>query len=265
MNPFYTKMIKELNKLAFDRNYSLIICDTENCKERELRYIDYVNQSKFAGLILTEGISSGIASQVGRDYPVICIDRKISCDKKFSVITSANREGARKLVEYLVKLNHERIAFVGGPKGVKTADERKKGYLDIVKKYDLPVTDEYIFDGDFRFESGENAFEYFLSLEKMPTAIFCANDLMAEGFLSRASFFNFSVPEDFSLVGFDGVKNHRLTTIKQSVEEICKCATNQLFSMIEEKEYKQEKEDVIEIKIPGKLIIGNTCGKNTEA
>ncbi|AZO93688.1 LacI family DNA-binding transcriptional regulator [Halocella sp. SP3-1] len=261
MNPFFTKLIKEANRIAFDWNYSLIICDTENEKERELKYLNYINKSKFAGLILTEGISGEILEKLDPSYPVVCIDRYINSNsnRNYPIITSENREGARKAVEYLVTLNHKKIAHVSGTPGVKTADERKQGYLDIVEKYELPVDERYIYTGDFRTESGIKALEYFLSLEEMPTAIFCANDLMAKGLLGRSMSLNINVPGDLSIIGFDGILNnsyYKLTTVKQSIAQMAAVAMKELINLIEKKTVSPK-----ERKIPGKLIVGDTCQK----
>ncbi|HLV09842.1 MAG TPA: LacI family DNA-binding transcriptional regulator [Halanaerobiales bacterium] len=260
MNPFFTELIKRLNKYAFDENYSLLICDTANSRERELKYIDYINMSKIAGLILTEGVSADTINKIDESCPVVCIDRYVDCCKDYLLVTSANREGANTAVEYLVNLNHRKIAFLGGPEGVKTADERKKGYLDIVKKHDLPIDERYILTGDFKRESGIEALEYFLSLDESPTAVFCANDLMAEGILSRALSLNLNIPEDLSLIGFDGVSNNyfkRMTTVRQLLDEITGVVMSELFKMFQNDNYYNDEE----IKIPTRLFIGDTCQK----
>ena len=163
-------------------------------------------------------------------------------------------------MEYLVNLNHRRIGFLGGPAGVRTAEERKKGYLDVIGKYELPIDERYILAGDFKRESGVQALEYFLSLDEPPTAIFCANDLMAEGVLSRALSLNLSVPGDLSVVGFDGVSsNHfkRLTTVRQSVEKISEVAMTELIKMIRHGRAPSTK--VMEI--PTQFVVGETCQK----
>ncbi len=260
MNPFFTGLIKELNRLAFDQNYSLIICDTDNSRERELKYIDYINMSKFAGLIMTEGVSANTINKIDSSCPVICIDRYAKCNRDYLLVTSANREGANKAAEYLISLNHEKIAFVGGPEGIKTADERKKGYLDAVEEYKLSIDEKYIFTGDFKKDGGIKALEYFLSLDELPTAIFCANDLMAEGVLSRSVSLNINVPEDLSVFGFDGVSNNyfkKLTTVKQLIGEISQVVMSELMKMIHNPDYRNNQE----IRIPTQLVIGETCQK----
>jgi len=258
MNPFFTKLAKRINEIALKNDYTLMICDTENKKQRELDYLNYVRRSKFAGLVLTEGGFEQPVSQLGDSCPIVSTDRKIQPQSQAPVITSKNRSGARRATEYLVNLGHERIGFISGPDGISTAMDRKNGYKDIVKKYDLPVDENFIYTGDFRRKSGIEGLEYFLSLEKTPTAIFCSNDLMAKGLLSRAFSLNIEVPEDISIIGFDGVSDDLyfdLTTVKQSIGKLAEEAMDSLFSVIEEKKFEKIK------KIPVELQVGETCQK----
>ncbi|MGM0438752.1 MAG: LacI family DNA-binding transcriptional regulator [Bacillota bacterium] len=256
-NPFYARLIKELNKMAFDKDYTLIICDTENNRDRELEYINYINQNKIEGLIMTEGISTDHFNKLDNNMYLVCIDRDIDCEIPCLRVTTNNRESVAKAVEYLVNLNHRKIGLVTGPKDVKTSIERKNGYLDIVKKYNLPVDDTYIYEGDFKRESGSKALDYFLSLSDVPSAIFCSNDLMAEGLLSRAISLNIDIPNDLSIIGFDGVSKSlykSLTTIKQDIEGIAETSIDGLVAMIE----GGEKENTIK-EISGEFLIGETC------
>jgi len=256
-NPFYAKLIKELNKMAFDRDYTLIICDTENNKDRELEYINYINQNKIEGLIMTEGISTDHFNKLNNNMYLVCIDRDLDCELPYLRVTTNNRESVAKAIEYLVNLNHKKIAFVSGPKDVKTSIERKNGYLDIIKKYELPVDGDYIYQGDFKRESGSNALDYFLSLSELPSAIFCSNDLMAEGLLARALSLNIDIPNELSLIGFDGVSKalyKPLTTIKQDIHGIAKTSINGLISMIE----GGVKGNTVK-EISGEFLIGETC------
>jgi DNA-binding LacI/PurR family transcriptional regulator len=258
-NPFYAKLIKELNKMAFDNNYTLIICDTENNRDRELEYINYINQNKIEGLIMTEGISTDHFNKLNKNLYLVCIDRDIEVDRAYLRVTTNNRKSVAKAVEYLVNLNHRKIALISGPENVKTAVERKKGYLDMIEKYDLPVDEDYIYQGNFKRESGAEALDYFLSLSKVPTAVFCSNDLMAEGLFSRALSLNIDIPDDLSIIGFDGVSKalyKPLTTIKQDIKGIAEASIKGLVSMIERGEIINKIN-----KIPGEFLIGETCSR----
>jgi len=258
-NPFFTRLIEELNRLAFDLGYSLLICDTENNKERELRYVEYVQSIQVAGLILTEGSFEGAITEVSDHVPIVAVDRARRPNDSYPLITSDNMDGAHKMVEYLINLNHRKIGFVGGPADMKTAADRKRGYLHAMKKHDLEVPDGYLFLGDFRSDSGVKAIEHYLSLEDPPTAIFCANDLMAQGVLARALSLGLAIPDDLSVAGFDGVLDtvfyRRLTTVRQSIEGLAKTTMEQMLNLIEKRPYKEE--SVIGVD----LIPGETCKK----
>lgn len=259
MNPFFTRLAKEINSIALEKGYTLMICDTEDKREREREYINYISRSKFAGLILTEGsFYRDQVQSLSEDCAMVSMDRVVETDREVPVITSKNREGARKAIEYLVNLGHEKIGFISGPKGISTARDRKTGYLDIVNKYDLPVDEDYIYEGDFRKQSGIEGLEYFLSLEKTPTAIFCSNDIMANGVLSRAFSLNIDIPEDLSVIGFDGVANndyYELTTMSQDIQRLAQQTVKGLLNEINGEVVEQVK------KIPVELKSGETCQK----
>ncbi|MFW6030653.1 MAG: substrate-binding domain-containing protein, partial [Halanaerobiales bacterium] len=210
--------------------------------------------------IMTEGISTDHFNKLNKNLSLVCIDRDIDCEIPHLRVTTNNKESAAKAVEYLVNLNHEKIAFISGPENAKTAVERKEGYLEIVKKYNLPVNDDYIYQGDFKRESGSEALDYFFSLSDSPSAVFCSNDLMAEGLMSRALYLNIDIPNDLSIVGFDGSSEtlyKSLTTIKQDIHKMAKQTINGLVSMIEEEKSENKENGVI--KIPGEFLIGETC------
>lgn len=258
MNPFFTRLAKEINTRALENGYTLMICDTENKKQREMEYINYLSRSKFAGLILTEGVHREPISKLNNRCSIVSTDRVVEVDGNVPVITSENRQGARKAAEYLVNLGHEKIGFISGPEGISTAEDRKDGFMDIVEKYGLPISEEYVSRGDFRKESGIEGLEHFLSLEETPTAIFCSNDLMATGVLSRAISLNIDIPEDLSVIGFDGISSDiyfDLTTVEQSIEKLAEEAMVSLMKLIEGEEVSKVK------KIPVELRIGETCQK----
>lgn len=260
-NPFFTRLTEELNSVAFDNNYSLIICDTRNSEERELQYLRFLQSIKVSGLIVTEGASEETVARISDSMlPMVLVDRSPGQKTRFPLITSDNRGGARKATEHLIQLGHTKIAFVSGPEKVRTSLERKLGYLDALKEHDLPLVDEYVFFGDFKVTGGIRALEYFLALQDPPTAIFCANDLMAQGVLLRAYSLNLSVPSDFSLIGFDGVLSEtlypRLTTVRQEIPALAGAAMRAMLQLING---DTPSEDTIVI--PTRLLVGQTCRK----
>ncbi|WHH58066.1 LacI family DNA-binding transcriptional regulator [Petroclostridium sp. X23] len=258
-NPFFVKIIEGINRISFDNDYTLFICDSRNNKEREMKYLNYLLGAQVSGIIVTEGASEDIIKRIGNNIPSVMIDRNIGPKWHFPIITSDNYNGACTAVEHLIQLNHKKIAFAAGPENICTTQIRKKGYIDTMKKYGLPIYPGYIYHDDFNVMGGVRSLEHCMSLSEIPTAIFCANDLLAQGIILRSHSMKLTIPNDISLIGFDGIMPEtfypKITTIQQQVDQIIECTMEALFKMINHEKCEGR------ITIPTKLIIGNTTQK----
>jgi LacI family transcriptional regulator len=115
-----------------------------------------------------------------------------------------NFAGGKDATSHLLDLGHRRIAYLGGPEGVESSQARLHGYMAALRTNGLPVEDRYILSGTFRSDHGAQGMQTLLQLERPPTAIFAACDSIAFGVLAEARRRNIRVPEEMSLVGFDG-------------------------------------------------------------
>ena len=162
-------------------------------------------------------------------------------------------------MEYLLRLNHKKIAFAGTTEVFYGNSLRKKGYLDTLEKNKIDINADYIFERNkSNIDLGVEAAEYFLSLKTPPTAIFASNDEIAQGIIERLTSLDIKVPDYFSVIGFDGVLKsnmYELTTINQNISQIASSIVNTLFNIIKKDEFEEN------ILIPVKLKIGNTCKK----
>lgn len=253
-NPFFTSLIKELNSIAFENRYTLLICDTENNIDKEKEYLRYCQSIRCTGIILTEGVSYDLFSSINTSQTIVNMDRY--SDSKYSSVRSANYKGIQKLMDYLYNLNHRKIAFAGSMNNIQTAIDRRQGYLDALTSHNIDINKEYIFDGQFNYGTGVKALEYFWSLNDKPTAVVCANDQIAQGLIMKAYKLNISVPDDLSVVGFDGVDPSyfypKITTIRQDIKKIAQT----LFDAIT----KKDSEPIHEI-IDVSIVIGESCKK----
>jgi len=259
LNPFFALMVRQIGHLTMQMKIPLTVCDTGNDKENEKVYLDYLLKNKIGGIIFTEGISLSLIDRAGEQVPIVLIDQKKSYGN-VPEVTSDNYNGAFQATEYLIQLNHRRIGFVAGPKEWQTARERFSGFTEALAKHNINLDSQLIFNGDFLHKSGIQAMEYFLSLPQWPTAIFCANDQMALGVLSKAQTLNISIPDDISLVGFDavplfGLSSPNLTTVKQDIPELCRHAVEQLMKQINGHPWMER------TIIPTRMIVGETSKK----
>jgi DNA-binding LacI/PurR family transcriptional regulator len=259
LNPFFAFMVRQIGRLTMQEGIPLTVCDTENDKEKEKVYLDYLLRNKIGGIIFTEGLSLSLIEHAEKRVPIVLIDQQ-HIRESVPEVASDNFTGALQATEYLIHLNHRRIGFVTGPENWSTARERLKGFREALAKHHIDLDPQLVFNGDFIYESGIRALEYFLSLREWPTAIFCANDQMAVGTLNKAQALNISIPNDISLVGFDGLplfglRGMGLTTVRQDIPMLCRHAVDQLMKQFSGQRWCQQ------TIVPTQLVVGDTCKK----
>jgi DNA-binding LacI/PurR family transcriptional regulator len=167
-------------------------------------------------------------------------------------------------MEHLIGLGHKRIAHIAGPAGHLNATNRQIGYLQTMARHGLTTPEEYIEAGNYYVDPSSLVMKKFLELSSPPTAVYCANDLMAIGALKAIEEAGLSVPGDISLVGhgddipFSWLNRIPLTTIQQPAEETALCAIKTLIDLIEGRTVETRK-----VELPGKLIVRNSSGPLT--
>lgn len=252
-NPFFISLIKALNNIAFDNQYTLLICDTENNLDKEREYLKYCQSIRCSGIILTEGVKYDLFSHT-QNQTIAILDR--FTNKNISSVRSDNHKGMKLLVDYLYNLNHRKIAFAGAMNEFQSATERKNSYMEAMQCHNLEVRDDYIFSGGFNYETGVNALNYYLSMVDKPTAVICANDQIASGLIMKAYKLNISVPNDISVAGFDGIASSyfypKITTIQQNISKIAQT----LFDLVTSKP-SEPKQSIIDVS----LVVGESCKK----
>jgi DNA-binding LacI/PurR family transcriptional regulator len=132
--------------------------------------------------------------------PMIALDD--SLDDSVTVVAFDERGGARKAVEYLLQLGHETVWHLAGPEDWIAAQERENGWRTTLQRAGAAI--HAPLRGDWSAESGYRVGQI-LARDKNVRAIFSANDQMAVGLLLALHEANRRVPEDVSVVGFDGL------------------------------------------------------------
>lgn len=261
INPFFALMTRKIGHLTMEKGIPLTVCDTENDDEKEEVYLEYLLRNKIGGIIFTEGFSVSLVERAHKRVPVVLVDQHY-VPEVVPEVTSDNFHGSLKATEYLIQLNHNRIGYVAGPQDFPSARERLNGYKQGLKNNRIDYNPELVYQGDFMYESGLQALEYFLSLPEWPTAMFCANDQMALGVFNKAQQMNISIPNDLSLVGFDaiplfGLSPIKLTSVKQDIPMLCRNAVDLLLKQIRGETSRER------IIVPTQLVVGDTCKKIT--
>ncbi|WP_018248260.1 LacI family DNA-binding transcriptional regulator [Orenia marismortui] len=170
-------------------------------------------------------------------------------------------EGAKEAVNYLISLSHERIAFINGCMDCRQGKQRLRGFKEALKEANIEIDDNLIKIGDFNEESGYNLMKEILeeTKENLPTAIFTASDIQAIGALKAIKEAGYSVPDDFSLIGYDNIelsKHLDLTTIAQPMSEMGELGVEMLMKSI-----NSQQNEIIKRELVPNLVVRDSCSR----
>ena len=225
-NPFFAEVGRGIEDTSFASGYSIILCNSDGDRNRELLYLDLLVQKQVDGVLLVPtGNHAELAAHLRtRNIPVVVIDRDVS-DAPIDRAYIDNVAGGCVATRHLLDLGHRRIGYIGGPPHLSPVPGRGAGYLRALEEAGIPIDDRLIVAGSFQDVGGYEGTQSLLALPDRPTAIFAGNDLMAIGALAAARDANIAVPAELSIVGFDdihlaGYINPPLTTIAQPKYEL---------------------------------------------
>lgn len=255
----YPEVLSLLNKRLSEKNERVLLFNLDDAEGLE-EILEQIWTFRVDGVVALAAHfdDESITQFKEHNIPVVLYNRKVSGDTTSSVC--CNHElGIDQLVNLLHNHNHKNYLIVSGPLDSDVAKERltcaqtsllKRGYQDV------PVE-----TGDYSYESGRQALSSWMASNLAPTAVVCSNDTMAIGVIDEArEKFGLKVPEDLSVVGFDGVNavswhSYQLTTVKQPLEQMTKAAVDILLEQIE------SPENPAQLRVwSGSLIEGNTVG-----
>ncbi|HKU12011.1 MAG TPA: substrate-binding domain-containing protein [Sinomonas sp.] len=164
-----------------------------------------VDEGRSGMIVVTSAFSEGQLSAFRRRHvPVVVIDPLNQPPADVISVGAANWSGGRAAAEHLLDLGHRRIAYLGGPEEAECNQARLHGYLSALMSRGIDHDPSLVLHGSFRTEDGIRGLTELLALPEPPTAIFAGNDAIAVGVLREARRRHIRVPEDLSLVGFDG-------------------------------------------------------------
>ena len=243
-NPIFPALAQEMETRATALGFVTVLCTTAASPEAEAQYVHMLLERRVDGMIfiscemtdlradhshyarlLAEGarlvfVNGGVERL---DVPAVGVDE---------------RAAGHLATIHLLELGHRRIGFVAGPRHFVPTREKAAGREAALTEAGVDP-DGLVASAEFGVEGGREALRQLLARPDRPTGVICSSDLMAIGVLKEAAAAGLRVPEDLSVVGFDGIEatewtQPALTTIEQPVADIAETAVNALKSLMEE-------------------------------
>jgi len=224
-NPFYPEVLTRLTTAlrAIDMNVMLVAADQSGEVDEAVRLL--LNYQPDLAIILAATLSSEAARDCRQAGTPVIFFNRLSADGHAFGVTCDNERGGQHIADYLIDAGHRNLAYVSALADASTNVARGKGFRR--RAVDRGLADPAVIDaGQFSYHAGYEAARQLRKLKPMPDGVFCANDILAIGFLDGVRReLGLDVPRDISIVGFDDIEmahwpSHGLTTIQQPIEKM---------------------------------------------
>jgi DNA-binding LacI/PurR family transcriptional regulator len=239
----FASIVDHLEYFAANHGYSLLVGNSRSLPDVEERFVDSLIRRHVDGIIFTPiAFETPVMSHLlDSDIPIVWFDR-VSEDRRVLSVRLDNEQAGRIAAEHLIENGHRRIAVVTGPENVDLTHVRLRGFLTAASRHGISIPTEWIFEGDFSFNSGFKIAGEIASLATTPTAVWAQNDLTAIGLLKGFAAAGLAVPEQISIIGMDGIPltgmvHPELTTVAQPIETMCRTAISKV---LEYQKYLQQ-------------------------
>lgn len=207
-NPFFTDMARGAEDAAAEQGVSVLLGDSDEQPEREAAYLDLFEEQRVRGVLVSPlgDIGERLQRLRALGTPVVLVDRMAE-DASLSSVSVDDVAGGRIAVAHLLEQGRRRIAFVGGPLGIRQVADRLAGAREAVAA--VPdATIEVLEGAALSVLEGRRMGEQLVArpADERPDAVFTANDLLAVGLLQALVMRGAArVPEDIALIGFDDI------------------------------------------------------------
>jgi len=245
-NAFFAEVLRGIDDELVASGYGIMIANLDNKAEREPRYVELAFAGQVDAVLLMSGrIPQGngkVMTEAGVPIATICV----SVGTGLASIMVDDSAGSRHVVDHLVGLGHKSFGYVSGPQGNQNEVGRWQGFCDGLEAAGFDTGKIHYWPGDFSIPAGVEAAYAFLALSPAarPTAVYAVSDTMAIGFMKTVIEGGVRVPDDVSIVGFDGIEfaefvTPTLTTIQQPRRQIGRMGARTLIKALNEQSKPQ--------------------------
>jgi LacI family transcriptional regulator len=209
-NPFFTDVARGAEDTANAAGLAVILCNSDDKAAKEDSYLDLLEQMRVQGILITpvDAGSARLESVRGRGTPVVLLDQHARSTKQCSVAVD-DLLGGELAMQHLLERGHERAVFVGGPFSLRQVSDRLDGARAAITATGRETEQLHVIEtSSLNVASGRQAGEEIAGIgpRSRPTAVFCANDLLALGVLQEMTRRGIRVPDDVAIVGYDDIE-----------------------------------------------------------
>jgi len=268
-NETFAALTERVQRTFFMLDYNIILCDTAYDQVLEDRAIEtlIMKQADAVVIVPVDGYTKKMQELQELGIPLILIDRSFA-GIAVDTIAVDNYEGQYEIINYLIGLGHKKIGYIARKLEQSHSRDQKRGYIDALKNSGLAYDPEWVVNaGGHGFNSGVEAVKELVRRKPEITAIAAYYDVIAFGAIRGLIDMGYSVPGDYSVVGYDGMRFTevtvpRLTTVLVPVDLIAEKICDLVRLRMEDAfSGNGERSDPLDVVLKPSLLIRESCEK----
>lgn len=241
-NPFFSEILQTVSEKAEEENFDVILQTAKNSRDELEKCITKIKGKMIKGIImLSSPANEELFKQLDVfNIPIVVIGKVEGNYTNIFSVDTDNFHDSYELTKYLIEQGHKRIACVHSPLEYHVSMDRLNGYKACMEDHQLPVREEWMFDGGYNVETGSLAARKLLLGSNRPSAVLATDDLKVMSIYKTAAELGVSIPQDLSVVGYSNSSfipfmTPSLTSIEIPVRKLGETGANLLFSIIRNK------------------------------
>lgn len=206
-NPFFAAVVSGAEKVASREGYAVFLCEAGETSAEQ--HLDALKSRQIDGVILDAVGAAALSAESLAGMNVVLVDE--SLDDYPGIVSDAEQAG-ELAARHVLSLGHRRLAFIGPAVDASAFRLRERGFTRTVRGAGMAIDSAAWRRAPATVAGGMQAMRAILALRPRPTAVFCANDLVAIGALKACAMAKVVVPRDLSIVGCDDIELAQLVT-----------------------------------------------------
>jgi LacI family transcriptional regulator len=206
-NPFFLDVVAGVQKVATEAGYAVLLCDARQTSPG--RHLDALRGRQVDGIVIDAVGLESLPHDALDDLEAVLVDEPA---ERIAGVASDALGAGRTAADHLLGLGHRRVAFIGPATDVHTFRMRERGFILRLREEGIALPSPWLRRAEPSIAAGQAAMKALLTLRERPTAVFCANDMLALGALKTCLASGVSVPGEMSLMGCDDIELARVVT-----------------------------------------------------
>ena len=228
-HPYFSRLLSSLETAAYLNEYKLMVFNSNDRDDKEVRYLEMCRGIRVAGIILCSGtVDVGRFEDLG--VPLVTIERFL--ESGTAAIECDNRQGGRMVAKHLAQKGCRTVVYLSGENAEPMpADERALGFTEICRQEGLTCLDleEEKTDALYASLDYHEYVEKILDDHPEIDGIFASSDVIAAQVIQICRKKGIQIPDQIKLVGFDDslismLTSPAITTIRQPIPEMASLA-----------------------------------------